>query len=199
MPLRKNTKNFARGPRFRPAKQAVGGKKNIQFFARRLIFIRYSFLLFLQTAGLFSSYPRCFVGAITGTSGAKNLSVGVFRLNNKARKEYFFMVTVGVPVKNSCPTESSHMVSLSSGNPFDTIYARAFQHNRLDRVLGNIRFGSEGVVWRFLKPYEEMNHEKPQKGIGVIYRAVIPFVILQLVCLFLVAVFPDMVLWITRI
>ena len=39
----------------------------------------------------------------------------------------------------------------------------------------------------------------PEVDIGVIYRAVIPFVILQLICLLLVAVVPETALWLIRL
>ena len=38
----------------------------------------------------------------------------------------------------------------------------------------------------------------PELSIGIIYRSVIPFVVLQLICLLLAVVFPGLVLWLVR-
>jgi TRAP-type mannitol/chloroaromatic compound transport system permease large subunit len=39
----------------------------------------------------------------------------------------------------------------------------------------------------------------PEVGIGVVYRGIIPFVLIQLAALVLTIVFPDLALWLPRL
>ena len=87
-------------------------------------------------------------------------------------------------------------------------------------IIGGMDFGFEGgksmaLVWfatlaavnmqtSFITPpfgyslFYLRGVAPPEVDIGVIYRSVIPFVVLQLICLGLVAAFPEMALWLIR-
>lgn len=69
---------------------------------------------------------------------------------------------------------------------FATLMAVNMQTSFITPPFGYSLFYLRGVV-------------PPEVDIGVIYRAVIPFVVLQLICLLLVAVFPETALWLIRL